>query len=302
MWDQAYSMGFAGNDGPVGPGSTVLITGGTSGIGQETARGLAKLGAKVIIVGRDPARIEQTVAWLRREAGHDRVHGMQADLSSLAEVRLLAEQFRRKQDRLDVLVNNAGSMFGERVLTGDGFERTWALNHLAYFLLTLELLDLLKASAPARIVNVASEMHRGGEIDFENLQGEKHFACIPAYRQSKLANILFTKALPRRLIGTGVTANALHPGAVATGMGRDMVGLMKLANRLCQLFFLSPRKGAATSVYLASSAGVEKVTGKYFVKCRETAPAGVSMNMELQERLWRVSLEQTGAKEVTFTN
>jgi retinol dehydrogenase-12 len=302
MWDQAYSMGFAGNDGFLGPGSTALVTGGTSGIGQETARGLARLGAKVIIIGRDPARIERTLAWLKQEAGHDRVKGMQADLSSLSDIRRLAAKVRRENDRLEVLVNNAGSMFGERVLTAEGFERTWALNHLAYFLLTLELLDLLKASAPSRIVNVASEMHQGGELDFGNLQGEKHYACIPAYRQSKLANILFTKALPRRLIGTGVTANALHPGAVATGMGRDMVGLMKLANRLCQFFFLSPRKGAATSVYLASSAGVEKVTGKYFVKCRETAPAKVTMNMELQERLWSASLEQTGAKEIAPIN
>lgn len=295
-------MGFAGNDGFMGPGSTVLVTGGTSGIGQETARGLGRLGAKVIIVGRDPDRIERTVAWLKHEAGHTRVKGMQADLSSLADIRRLAAQVRREHDRLDVLVNNAGSMFGERMLTVDGFERTWALNHLAYFLLTLELLDLLKASAPARIVNVASEMHRGGEIDFENLQGEKHYACIPAYRQSKLANLLFTKALPRRLIGSGVTANALHPGAVATGMGRDMAGLMKLANRLCQFFFLSPRKGAATSVYLASSAGVEKVTGKYFVKSRETAPAPLATDVDLQERLWSISLEQTGAKEIASIN
>lgn len=302
MWDQAYSMGFAGNDGFLGPGKTVLVTGGTSGVGRETARALARLGAKVVIVGRDQGRIEQTVSWLRQEAGHTRVDGLQADLSSMQDIRRLAEQFRRENARLDVLVNNAGSMFGERVLTAEGFERTWALNHLAYFLLTLELLDLLKASAPARIVNVASEMHRGGAIDFGNLQGERHFSCIPAYRQSKFANILFTKALPRRLISTGVTANALHPGAVATGMGRDMVGLMKLANRICQFFFLSPRKGAATSVHLASSAGVEKVTGKYFVKCRETVPARMTMDMELQERLWRVSLEQTGAKEITFTN
>lgn len=286
----------------MGPGSTVLVTGGTSGIGQETARGLAKLGARVIIVGRDPARIERTLAWLEQEAGHNRVEGLQADLSSLTSVRQLAAQVRQKHDRLEVLVNNAGSMFGEGMLTADGFERTWALNHLAYFLLTLELLELLKASAPARIVNVASEMHRGGGLDFENLQGEKRYACIPAYRQSKLANVLFTKALPRRLIGTGVTANALHPGAVATGMGRDMVGLMKLANRLCQLFFLSPRKGAATSVYLASSAGVEKVTGKYFVKCRETIPAQLATDVDLQERLWRVSLEQTGAKEIASIN
>lgn len=302
MWDQAYTMGFAGNDGFLGPGKTVLVTGGTSGIGRETARALARLGAKVIIVGREPARIDRTVAWLRQEAGHTRVHGMQADLTSLSEIRRLAAQFRAEQARLDVLVNNAGSMFGERVLTQEGFERTWALNHLAYFLLTLELLDLLKASAPARIVNVASEMHRGGEMDFENLQGEKHYSCIPAYRRSKLANVLFTKALPRRLAGTGVTANALHPGAVATGMGRDMVGLMKLANRFCQFFFLSPRKGAATPVYLASSAGVEHVTGKYFVKRRETAPASMAADVDLQERLWRVSLEQTGAKEITSTN
>jgi NAD(P)-dependent dehydrogenase (short-subunit alcohol dehydrogenase family) len=217
---------------PTMDGKTCLITGATSGIGKETAFGLARLGARVVIVGRDPDRTRAAADWIRRETGSEQVSFLLADLSSQSEVRGLAREFKDKYSRLDVLVNNAGGIFTRRETTVDGFERTWALNHLAYFLFTQELLELLKASAPARIVNVASIMHTGGLIDFGDLQGEKSYSGIRAYSQSKLANVLFTYALARRLEGTGVTANCLHPGGVATGFGQNTFGALKLLMRL----------------------------------------------------------------------
>ncbi|HEY9843439.1 MAG TPA: SDR family NAD(P)-dependent oxidoreductase, partial [Candidatus Obscuribacterales bacterium] len=184
-------------------GKVCLITGATLGIGKETALGLAKQGATVVMLGRDPERTRAAAEWVRKTSGNQAIDTLLGDLSLQAEVRRLAAAFKQKYDRLDVLINNAGAIFAKHGLSADGFERTWALNHLAYFLLTQELLELLKASAPARIVNVSSDAHRGATLDFDNLQGETHYSSIRAYSMSKLANVLFTYALARRLQGTG---------------------------------------------------------------------------------------------------
>jgi NAD(P)-dependent dehydrogenase (short-subunit alcohol dehydrogenase family) len=275
-------------------GKICLITGGTLGIGKETALGLARRGAHVAIVGRDADRTRAAAEWIGREADTKEVAFLLADLSSLAEVRKLAREFKARYSRLDVLVNNAGAIFTRRETSVDGFERTWALNHLSYFLLTQELLDLLKASAPARIVNVASTMHTGGVIDFDDLQGKKSYGGIRAYSQSKLANVLFTYALARRLEGSGVTANCLHPGGVATGFGQNRPGALKLLLRLAKPFLITPEQGAATSIHLASSPELEGVSGQYFAKCKPARSSAASHDEALQERLWALSLRQIG--------
>ena len=275
-------------------GKICLITGGTLGIGKETALGLARRGAHVAIVGRDADRTRAAAEWIRREAGAEEVAFLPADLSSLAEMRRLAREFKARYSRLDVLVNNAGAIFARRETTVDGLECTWALNHLAYFLLTQELLELLKASAPARIVNVASTMHTGGFIDFGDLLGEKRYGGIRAYSQSKLANVLFTYALARRLEGTGVTANCLHPGGVATGFGQNTGGVLKLLMKAARPFLITAEQGAATSVYLASSPDVEGVNGRYFAKCKPVRSSAASHDEALQERVWALSLRQIG--------
>jgi retinol dehydrogenase 12 len=274
-------------------GKICLVTGATLGIGKETALGLARKGAQVVIVGRDPERTRETAAWIAREPGNSQVDFFVADLSSQAEVRRLANEFKSKYSRLDVLLNNAGALFTRRETTVDGFERTWALNHLAEFLLTQLLLDTLEASAPARVVNVASSVHTGGRIAFDDLQGEKKYSGVGAYNQSKLANILFTYALARRLKGKGVTANCLHPGVVATGFGQNTPGLVKTLLGLARPFLITPEKGAATSIYLASSPEVADITGKYFAKCRPIASAKITSDVALQEKLWEVSVQQT---------
>ncbi|TLD69692.1 SDR family oxidoreductase [Phragmitibacter flavus] len=275
-------------------GKVVLVTGGTSGIGRETAIGLVRLGARVFLTGRDEGRCAETVQWIESGCDGAKVEGLMGDLSVQSEVRRLVMELRSKTDRLDVLVNNAGGWFGERRLTVDGFERTWALNHLAYVLMTMELLDMLRASGAGRVVNVASHLHAYGKMDFEDLNGERGYGSTKAYNQSKLANVLFTMALARQMEGRGLTVNALHPGAVATGMGRDMTPVMRLANGVMRWFYLSAEKGARTSIYLASSPEVAGVTGKYFVRCKEVRPARVCEDVALQERLWKVSREQVG--------
>jgi NAD(P)-dependent dehydrogenase (short-subunit alcohol dehydrogenase family) len=275
-------------------GKTCLITGATSGIGKDTALGLARRGAHVAIVGRDADRTRATADWIRREAGTEHVAFLPADLSSQDEVRRVAREFRDRYSRLDVLVNNAGAIFTRRGTTVDGFERTWALNHLAYFLLAQELLELLKASAPARMINVASTAHTSGVIEFGDLQGEKSYSGIRAYSQSKLANILFTYALARRLEGTGVTANCLHPGVVATGFGQNTPGALKLLMKLARPFLITAEQGAATSIYLASSPDVEGASGRYFAKCKPARSSAASHDEAVQERLWALSLRQIG--------
>jgi NAD(P)-dependent dehydrogenase (short-subunit alcohol dehydrogenase family) len=276
-------------------GKICLVTGATLGIGKETALGLARLGAHVVIVGRHEQRARATAAWIVEQSGNPQVDPLVADLSLQSEVRRLAAAVNAIYPRLDVLVNNAGAVFTRREMTAEGFERTWALNHLAEFLLTQLLLDKLKASAPARIVNVASDAHRSGVIDFDNLQGEKKYSGIGAYSQSKLANIMFTSALARRLAGAGVTANCLHPGVVATGFGHNTPGIVDMVLKLMRPFLIGPAKGAETSIYLASSPEVADVSGEYFAKRKRAASSTRSLDVAVQERLWAVSEQQTEA-------
>jgi NAD(P)-dependent dehydrogenase (short-subunit alcohol dehydrogenase family) len=274
-------------------GKTVLVTGGTRGIGLVTARELARMGAQVTIVSRNAAKCAAVAAKLTAETGSP-LEFIAADLSTLAGIMQAAASFKQRHTRLHVLVNNAGAMFARRHLTSDGYEMTFALNHLNYFLLTVLLLDILKASAPARIVNVSSGAHLGASLDLDNLQSEKHFSAIGAYGQSKLANVLFTYELARRLEGSGVTANAVHPGFIATGFARNNGLFFNLGMKLIGLFIRKPDQGAQTSIYLASSPEVEGVTGKYFVDCQPAESSPLSHDPALAEKLWQASLELTG--------
>ena len=275
-----------------------LITGATSGIGEATARELARQGATIVLVGRNRRKAEATVGEIKFQAGNENVEYLLANLSSQKEIRNLAEEFESRYDSLDVLVNNAGAIFSEYGETEDGVERTFATNHLNYFLLTNLLLDKLKSSAPARIVNVASGAHRGAELDFDDLGTKKDYGFMKAYGRSKLANIMFTYELSRRLEGTGVTANALHPGAVATGFGsNNTVWYARPALALFRLFATTPEKGAETSVYLASSPEVEGITGKYFANKKPVASSKASYDKETAKQLWSVSEKLTGLSE-----
>jgi len=274
-------------------GKHILVTGGSAGIGRETALGLARLGTTVTLVGRDPARTAETVDFIRQESGNANIDSLLADFSTLAGVRDLATAFKARHDRLDILVNNAGAWFGVYGETADGFEQHWAVNHLSYVLLTHELLDPLRAAPNARIVNVASDLHARGRID--DRFDASHYNSIKAYSRSKLANVLFTYALARRLKDTTITANCLHPGAVKTNIAKDMRGLLKLVNRaLGALFFVTPEEGARTSIHLAAAPELEKVSGRYFSKCREIDSCRSSHDEALQESVWKLSAEQCG--------
>ena len=270
-----------------------LITGATSGIGRATAMGLANMGASVVMVGRDRGRGEDALAEIKEKSGNASVDLMLADLSSQEEIRRLADEFKEAYPRLNVLINNAGVIRSERITTQDGLETTFAVNHLAYSLLTKLLLDVLKASAPSRIVNVASGDHSNGTIDFDNLQGEKEYKGPKAYSQSKLATVLFTYELARRLEGTGVTANCLHPGVVGTNLGSGVSGVFGFMVRALTPLMKSPEKGAETSVYLASSPEVEGLSGRYFVKKAEARSSDVSHDERIARRLWKVSADLT---------
>src|SRR5215204_4571419 len=271
-----------------------LITGATSGIGRATAMGLANMGASVVMVGRDRGRCQAALAEIKEGSGNASVDLMLADLSSQQEIHRLAHEFKEAYPRLDVLINNAGVIRSKRITTADGIEMTFAVNHLAYFLLTNLLLDMLKASAPSRIVNVSSGDHSNATIDFDDLQGEKGYKGAKAYSQSKLANVLFTYELARRLEGTGITANCLHPGAgVRTNFGSGVSGVFGLIVRALRPFMISPEKGAETSIYLASSPEVEGLSGRYFVKKAETCSSDVSYDERLARRLWEVSADLT---------
>jgi NAD(P)-dependent dehydrogenase (short-subunit alcohol dehydrogenase family) len=278
-------------------GKICLVTGATSGIGEVTARALAQMGATVIVVGRDPQRGATTLDRIKEAAPTAQVEFMLADLSSQAQVRQLAQEFKRKYSRLDVLVNNAGSAFVARKQSVDGIEMTFALDHLNYFLLTNLLLDTIKASAPARIVNVASEAHRRVPgINFDDLQSERGYNSVRAYGQAKLANVLFTYELARRLDGTNISVNVLHPGVVATDMWfadtrlrRNNGILRRLVVQLTRLVMISPEQGAQTAIYLAASPNVEGVTGKYFVKEKESQSSPASHDHAAATRLWQVS-------------
>lgn len=270
-------------------GKICLITGGTNGLGKSTALSLAKMGATVVIVGRDELKSVQVVEELRTASGNNNVHSLTADLSSQADVRRLAGEFKAKYPKLHILINNAGAAFTQRQISADGVEMTLALNHLAGFLLTNLLLDTLKASAPARIINVSSGGHTAGRIEFDNLQGEKKYG-FDAYLNSKLANILFTVELAGRLAGTQVTVNALDPGLTATGFGANNGKVMAtLIKVFAPLVMRSPEKGAETSVYLASSPAVATVTGKYFRDSKSVPPAPQADDAAVAKELWEVS-------------
>jgi len=276
-------------------GKTVLITGATSGIGKATAIGLAALGAGVAITGRDLGRVEAVAAEIRGVTGNRDVHAFAADLSSQAEVRHMAAEVLSAYPRLDVLINNVGGSWATRHVTADGLEHTFAVNHLAAFLLTNLLLDRLKASAPARVVTVASAAHSTGRIDFDDLQAEHHYSERRAYPQSKLASVMFTYELARRLAGTGVTATALHPGVVNTAFGADDPGLVfKFLVPLMRPLLKTPTQGAATSIYLASSPKVEGVTGMYFANCNHRRSSERSYDAAAGARLWQVSADLVG--------
>lgn len=274
-------------------GKTVLITGANSGIGKAAATELAKQGARIVMVCRDPDRGETARAEIMRASDSDDVDLLITDLASQAEIRQLAAEFKATYDRLDVLVNNAGVINGSRTLTVDGLESTFALNHLAYFLLTHELLDVLKASPPARIINVASMGHKLGTIDFDDLQAEKRYDSLKAYNQSKLANILFTYELARRLAGSDLTTNCLHPGVVATNFGAGNATLFGLLVKLVKPFLRHPNKGAETTVHLASSPAVAGVSGQYFVDCRPQRSSRESYDEAIAKRLWETSAALT---------
>jgi NAD(P)-dependent dehydrogenase (short-subunit alcohol dehydrogenase family) len=274
-------------------GKTCLITGASQGIGLAAAVGIAQAGAETVLVARNRERGEAAVAEVKAKSGNSDVSVLIADLSSQQSVRQLAAAFKDEHPKLHVLLNNAGGLFVKRVLTADGIETTFALNHLGYFLLTELLLDVIEASAPARIINVSSAAHFGGEIDFGDLQHEKRYSSFKVYSDSKLANVLFTYELSRRLAGTGVTANCLHPGVVTTGFGKNNPGLSKTLITIAGPFMLSPEKGARTSIYLATTPEVEGVTGKYFDKCKSISSSKQSYDVDAARRLWEVSEEMT---------
>jgi retinol dehydrogenase-12 len=271
-----------------------LITGGSGGIGEVTAREIARQGMRVVIVSRNAERCAAAAARICSQTGVQAVDTLVADLSSQAEIHDLAQRFREKYERLDVLVNNAGGFFMKRLETVDGIELTWALNHLSYFLLTHLLLDMLKASAPARVVNVSSNSHLSGGINFDDLEGKRFYFGWIAYAQSKLANILFTFELARQLKGSEVTANVLHPGFVATNFGRNNGGLVDAVMGFLHHFAISPEEGARTSIYLATSPEVEGVTGGYFVKGKACLAAKRAYDETIAKRLWEISEGMTG--------
>jgi NAD(P)-dependent dehydrogenase (short-subunit alcohol dehydrogenase family) len=270
-------------------GKICLVTGSTSGIGKVTARELANRGASVVLVSRSRAKGEATLAEIQQATGNSQVELLIADLSLLEDVRRLAAEFQQTHRQLHLLVNNAGCAYPTRTLTSEGFEATLAVNYLAPFLLTELLLDTLKASAPARIVNVSSAQHATVSIEFDNLQGEKKYANLRNYGQAKLALLLWTYELARRLEGTGVTVNALHPGITATNFVAGMNGPTALAMKLLKPFLLTSEKGASTTLYLATSPQAEGVSGKYFVKSQEKQSSSGSYDQTVASRLWEVT-------------
>lgn len=275
---------------------TCVLTGASNGIGRTAALALAKLGQRMVLVCRDQGRGQAVVDEIRAAGGTAEL--VLADLSSMAEVRAAAARILELCPRIDVLLNNAGAMFNSRKTTADGYEMTFALNHLAYFLLTELLLERIKKSAPARIINVSSMAHeKSSELPFDDIHMERGYSGFARYRQSKLANVLHARELSRRLEGTGVTANSLHPGVVATNFGQNEPGLFGLLIKLAHpFFFISPEEGAKTMVYLASSPDVAKTTGKYFDKCAEKTAAPRGQDDQAARRLWEISEKLTGIK------
>ncbi len=271
-------------------GKHVVITGGTDGIGKVTARELARLGAAVTLVARSPDKAKSVVDELRDVSGNRQVDFVAADLTEQRQVHACADELAARLPRVDVLINNAGAIFERRLLTPDGIECTLALNHLAYFLLTVRLKRLLAAAPAARIVNVASAAHRGAPLALDDLQHERSYSGWVAYGRSKLANVLFTYELARRLAGSSITANCLHPGFVASRFGDNTSGWLRtLIGAAKRVFAVSEDKGALTSIYLASSPDVANVSGKYFEKCRAVKSSAASYDEAAAKRLWTES-------------
>jgi NAD(P)-dependent dehydrogenase (short-subunit alcohol dehydrogenase family) len=278
-------------------GKTVVITGGTSGIGEVAAVALAKMGARIVLVARDKSRGDATLARLR-DSAPGIAHSVRfADLLRLAEMQRVAAQIADQESRIDILINNAGALFATRRLTEDGLERTFALNHMAYFVITAGLRERLLASAPSLIINTASAMHQNATLDFDDLQSANSFAVLKAYSRSKLCNILFTRELARRLHGTGVTANSLHPGFVATRFGDQSGALASGLIWLAKFVAISPAKGAETIVYLASSPDVAETTGQYFYKSKPTTRSSWARDDRTALLLWQRSAALAGMKE-----
>jgi NAD(P)-dependent dehydrogenase (short-subunit alcohol dehydrogenase family) len=276
-------------------GKTVLITGANQGIGKASAIALASMGAQVTIVARDPAKGRAAVDEIRAKAKRDDVELLIGDLSVSAETRRVAREFAAKHARLDVLLNNAGVLATSRRTTVDGLEHTFATNHMGYFVLTTALLELLKKSAPARIVSVSSRAHLRGTMHWSDLQLATGWSAWKAYGQSKLANVLFTRELARRLEGSGVTANCLHPGVIASGFGSTDGGFMRLLMKLAAPFLTSTEEGAKTQIWLCSSPEVEGVSGKYFASCKEGRLSREAREETGPARLWAISEELVAA-------
>jgi NAD(P)-dependent dehydrogenase (short-subunit alcohol dehydrogenase family) len=278
-------------------GKIVVITGGTSGIGEVAAEALAQMGARIIVVARNRSRADATLARLRR-SGPDIAHSVYfADLTRLAEMKRVAAEIANREPPIDILINNAGALFGTRRLTEDGLEYTFALNHMSYFVVTEGLQQRLLASGGGRIINTASAAHQRATLDFDDLQCAKNFRATRAYGRSKLCNILFTRQLARRLQGTGLTANCLHPGFVATRFADESDGLISRFAWFAKFFAISPAEGAQTIIYLASSPEVANVTGQYFYKCRPTTPSTAALDDRAALALWERSAALADIKE-----
>jgi NAD(P)-dependent dehydrogenase (short-subunit alcohol dehydrogenase family) len=275
-------------------GKTVVLTGATSGIGLIAAGELAKKGARMVIVARDKARGEQTLAMLR-QAGPGVDHSVHyADLSRIKEMKRVAADIAAAEPKIDVLINNAGALFNSRQLTEDGLELTFALNHVSYFVMAHGLRDRLVAAAPARLINTASDAHKGNKLDFNDLQSANGFSGMKVYGRSKLCNILFTRELARRWSGNSVTVNTLHPGFVSTRFGDESGGYFSYLVRFAKLFAISPEKGAETIVYLASSPAVASTSGQYFYKCRPATPTREAQDDDSAGRLWQETAKLSG--------
>lgn len=269
-------------------GRVVLITGGNSGIGEATAVGLAKLGADVAIVSRSFERGEAAIARIKAASGRS-VRMVAGDLSAIASVDALADTVLDRFPKLHVLINNAGLAVTERTVTKDGYETTFAVNHLGPFALTRRLLDRLRESGTARVVNVASTLYKRGALDFDDLMSERGFNGMRAYARSKMCNVLFTRELARRVQGTGITTNCLHPGVIHTNLGHDASGLIGLAFKLSKPFLATPEKGARTSIYLAASPDVASVSGEYFEQCKRHKLIRAARDDAAAARLWEIS-------------
>ncbi len=276
-------------------GKTVVITGGTSGIGQIAAEKLSAMGAHIVLVARDPERGEATIAKLRQLGpGNHSIH--YADLSRLSEMKRVGDEIAAAEPRIDVLINNAGAMFGHRQVTSDGLELTFALNHMSYFVLANRLYDRLRASAPSRLINTASDAHRGHKLDFSDLQSSRSYRGFTVYGRTKLCNILHASELARRWAGSGVTANSLHPGFVNTRFGSGVTGVWGIGFAVAKLFALTPEQGAETIIHLASSEdeSVVNANGLYFNKCKVATPTPEARDAQSARRLWDESEKLAG--------